>query len=121
MSQPKALIIEDDPDLLRLYAKTLRNRGYEVREAPNLDIANAEIQTRWFHVVICDMLVGNEFAIDMLKERFEMLRQSGTRVAVVTSAEQFRTACDQLGVDIFVTKPISIHTLTSIVAQLTHP
>src|SRR5687768_12798551 len=119
MSHRSVLIMEDDLHLLRLFSKTLSKADYTVYDASTVNLARQFLKAMPFSVMICDMRMGSESGIDLLKEMMPQLMQHNTRIIVVSAEEQYRTACEDLGVEFFLSKPISPAMLVALVRRLT--
>lgn len=112
------LIMEDHPDLLRLYTKSLRSVGYHVAQAATLAEARALLNQRRFDLFVCDMQMGTESGLDLLGDYRDAFRQQATQVLVVSAQDEYRAACVELGFDVFLAKPISLKTLTQMAEKI---
>ena len=56
-AKPKVLVVEDDPEVRRLYAIGLNQRGFEVKLAANGAEAVERIHSEQPHVVLLDWLM----------------------------------------------------------------
>jgi DNA-binding NtrC family response regulator len=114
---PKVLIVEDNRDLLLLYAKSLAPLNYEVDPVMTLANARELIYHRRYDVIICDMRLGGEHGTDLLRE-LATPTFSETEVIIVSGEDHYRGACEQLGFDLFLSKPVSILQLRTLVERL---
>jgi len=117
MYTPKILVVEDNSNLLLLYTKSLTTREYEVDPAMTLANARELLLRRRYDVIICDMHLGEEHGTDLLRD----LRDSqhiGTEVIIISGEDHYRGLCEQLGFDLFLSKPVSIRELRTLVERL---
>jgi DNA-binding NtrC family response regulator len=115
---PSVLVVEDDDNLRRLYVKALAHAGYLVSEAATLGKARKILATERFDVFLCDMHLGEERSINLLREYRSVLESYGTQVIMVTGQGQYQSVADDLEIEFFLQKPVSIHALTALVSRL---
>jgi DNA-binding NtrC family response regulator len=119
MSDSQSIIVlEDDPDAIRLYEKALGNSGYAVCPVSSIAEADALLADRIFDLCICDMRLGGEHGSDFLTERFDDLHAQGTKVIVVSGNPEYRPFCEELGVEFYLEKPVSLSHLVILVSRL---
>lgn len=119
MPVPSILVIEDDPNAFRLYDRVLSSAEYHVVHAETLEAARALLDKNHFNLILCDMQLGSERAIELLTEVAGTLQASGTSIVAVSGQEQYRRMCQELGVDFFLSKPVSINALVGLVDRIT--
>src|SRR5690606_820481 len=119
MATIKVLVIEDDPASLELYSRVLHRAEYEVAQASTLAEAKKLLSEQHFNLILCDMEVGNERSLNMLAEINEALKAQGTGVIAISAQEQYRRAVDEIGVEFFISKPISVRTLVNLIDRVT--
>ncbi len=112
------LIVDDDPDLVRLFQRTFLKRGYDVTATMNANDARHILSEHEFSVIICDMQIGRIRGIDLLREYHDHLAAVGTSVVIVSGHEQFRGVADEIGVEFYISKPVSPHELGDIIDRL---
>lgn len=118
MNNPNVLVVEDDVNSLRLYKKIFLKRGYTVHAVTNIVDARRLLSEHTFSVIICDMQIGEARGVDFIRDEHDHLATVGTQVIVVSGHEHFRSVCEELGVEFYISKPISTHELGSIVDRL---
>ncbi|HXK36563.1 MAG TPA: response regulator, partial [Candidatus Paceibacterota bacterium] len=69
MGQGSILIIDDDPDITEAMAVILRNRGYEVRSAPDSDEGMKRLKEAMPDLIILDVMMRTS------QEGFELSRE----------------------------------------------
>jgi len=116
--QKHILVMEDNEVLRQLYTRALRTTGQAVFQAASIPEARRLLDEHSFDIFLCDMEVGGERGIDLLQEQHDNLHYSGTRVIVATAEDRYRQRCHELGVDLFLEKPIEITPLVTLVSRL---
>lgn len=89
--KPLALVVDDDSDFADSVADILRERGFRVSVANTLDTAERRVQTRFWDVVLLDVMIGQTESSVV----FESLRQADpdARVVVITGAADEHATC----------------------------
>lgn len=64
------------------------------------------------------MEMGGEYGIDLLQEQRGTFQYYGTHVVVATAEDRYRSKCEELGVDLFLEKPIEVTPLVTLVGRL---
>ena len=65
---PKILVVDDEPNMLRLFNKVLTKEGYRVRTANSGEEAVRLLNEEVFNLVISDLVMPNLGGMDLLKE-----------------------------------------------------
>lgn len=115
MSQYKALIVDDEPDIRELLELTLSRMDIETFTAANLDSAHVSLEQEKFDLCITDMNLPDGNGIDLVKHiqaNFPSLP-----VAVLTAYGSMETAITSLkaGAFDFVSKPVDLQRLRDLV------
>lgn len=99
------LVVDDEPQVLRVVADYLEREGYRVRTAADGDAALAELADRRPDLVVLDLMLPNTDGWTILKR----LRDAGDDVPVIVlsarGAEAERVAGLELGADDYLPKP----------------
>jgi DNA-binding response OmpR family regulator len=118
MSNPVALVIEDDRDLATLFAIALRMAGVETETVHAGDTALARLAVLVPDLVVLDLHIPRTAGIDVLRQIRADARLSGTRVVVVTgdllAAKDIQNQADQVLI-----KPFSFDDLQDLATGLT--
>jgi DNA-binding response OmpR family regulator len=118
MSNPVALVIEDDRDLATLFAIALRMAGVETEIVHAGDTALARLAVLVPDLVVLDLHIPRTAGIDVLRQIRADARLSGTRVVVVTgdplAARDIQNQADQVLI-----KPFSFDDLQDLATGLT--
>jgi len=118
-SAGRVLILEDDASLRRLYEKVLSRSGYEVKMAATIAEARGLLSHNHFDVFLCDVHLGNERGTSLLEEQSAALNEQGTQVVMVSAEARYRALCEELGVDFYLEKPVSLAALVTLLDRLT--
>lgn len=115
----RILVLEDDPYLRRLIIKVAGTGILEAFEAATLAEARTHLDSGRFDVMIVDVQVPDGFGTDLIKEYREVLSQNGTAVILLTGEARFRYLEEELGIDMFLEKPVSIQDLVTLIQRWT--
>jgi DNA-binding response OmpR family regulator len=107
----RVLIVEDDPRLAELLARSLREHAYAVDVAPDGEAAVYEAAINPYDAVILDVMLPGMSGFDVCRE----LRARGSRVPVLMltarDAVRDRVAGLDTGADDYLTKPFELEEL----------
>ena len=112
------IVLEDDLDAIRLYEKALGNSGYDIFSASSIADAGQLLSERVFELCICDMRLGGEHGTDFLVQHIDKLRSHGTKTIVISGNPEYRPFCEELGVEFYLEKPVSLAQLVILVNRL---
>jgi len=117
LSRPRVLVVDDDPTLLRAYARLLTAEGYDVETQPDGDAAAAAVKARSFDVVLSDIDMPRLGGLGLL----ERVRQHDFDVPVIliTGSPSMETAIAAIeyGALRYLTKPVDMHRLRDVTAD----
>ena len=104
--KPRVLAVDDEPELLDIYGSVLREAGYAVELAPNLQTARDLLAQNGFDLVISDISLPDGTGIDVL--RMVRDRSLDLPVVLVTGAPALDTAIRaiELGAMRYFVKPL---------------
>jgi len=114
----RILIMEDDRGLRRSYAKALRKTRYQVDEAATILAARSLLEAKEYAIFVCDIHMGRDRGTDLLVEFQEKFYRNGTQVVMCSEYGHYRYMSEEMGVDFFLEKPISLGTLLTLVNRL---
>jgi two-component system KDP operon response regulator KdpE len=100
------LVVDDDPQVLKLVRMNLAARGYRVREAANGHEALSILRHETFDLVILDLVMPGTGGIDVC---MQIREQSDVPIIVLSAHDQEELKVEALdaGADDYVTKPFS--------------
>lgn len=103
-SQPRILIVEDDPDVQLLMHALLKERGYHVTAVESGGAMSAVMKLDHFDLVLLDLGLPDEDGLVLARR---IRSNSDTPFVVITARQQRedRITALELGADDYVTKP----------------
>lgn len=115
MSDPVALIIDDEQDLLSLLSITLRRMGVESLKAGNVAEAKSQLDRKSFDLCLTDLRLPDGSGMEIVK--YIQDNYSDTPVAVITAFGDPKTAVEalKLGAFDYIAKPIEVEQLQAII------
>ena len=118
-SPRRILVMDDDANLRYIYRQALHQAGYEVHLAATIQEARSLLEAIEFDVFLGDThLEGRHRGADLLREQIDTLIQKGTRILMLSSHTHYRSICEEMGVNMFVEKPVGINRLVTLVDRL---
>jgi two-component system KDP operon response regulator KdpE len=106
----KILIVDDEPQIIRVLRTSLASRGYDVRSAPD-GASGMELYRLWSpDLVITDLSMPGVSGVELCRE---IRRLAATPILVLSVRDQDRSKVEALdaGADDYVTKPFSMEEL----------
>jgi len=115
MSISRALVIDDEPDILELVSLTLARMNIEVTTASSVADARRKLNSNDFDLCFTDMQLGDGSGLDLV--RHVQKQCPGTPIAVITAYGSMETAITALkeGAFDFVAKPVDLQRLRELV------
>lgn len=110
MSKPIIMVVDDEPQILRVMRASLPARGYEVMTAPGGEEALDEIHKQMPDLIILDLVMANMSGLEVCRRVREF---SAVPIIVLSAkeAESDKVAALDLGADDYVTKPFGLDEL----------
>lgn len=124
--QLRILLVDDEPEILELFAALLRRRGWEVVCAGSAMEGLGALEHDQFNLILMDIQMPEVSGLDatrVIRRREQKGETSYTPVVAVTawSQPEFRQACRNAGMDDFLAKPVSMANLWSAVERNAKP
>ena len=115
MSQPLALVIDDEPDICELLTLTLGRMNIETESAPNVERAKAKLGKTRFDLCLTDMRLPDGDGLEIVE--WMQTNAPDVPVAVITAHGNVETAVQalKLGAFDFISKPLDLNNLRNIV------
>ena len=115
MSEPLALIIDDEPDICELLSLTLGRMKIRTETAGDVASAKALLQSHDFNLCLTDMRLPDGDGLDLVE--WMQSNASNVPVAVITAHGNVETAVQalKLGAFDFLSKPLDLQHLRNIV------
>jgi two-component system response regulator PilR (NtrC family) len=116
MSQPRALVVDDEPDIRELIEITLERMGVATTAVANLGDAYTAAKTSPFNLCLTDMRLPDGNGIDFIRHMHQ--HHPGIPVAMITAHGNMRSAIEALkaGAFDFVSKPVDLQVLRNLVS-----
>ena len=119
-TNPRLLVVDDEPDLRTLYELTLLREGYEVESAGSVEEGWALLQERGpggYQLLITDMRLPDGTGLDLLRRIDEAGR--GEKAVVITAYGSPENAVEALkaGAYDYLTKPVDLRQFRAVVAS----
>ncbi len=117
MSDRRALIVDDEPDIRELLGITLGRMGVQASPAANIAEALALLRQENFDLCLTDMRLPDGNGLDLVADIAR--RHPGMPVAVITAHGNMESAIIALksGAFDFVTKPVDLKDLRNLITQ----
>jgi len=114
---PHALAVDDDPNFLSALAELIEGQGFTTNTACNLRDARAQVSHKAPDVALIDLYLPDGSGIDLLKD---LDPNSSTEVVLMTGHADVESAVQalRLGASDYLTKPLDIGRLKSILANV---
>jgi two-component system response regulator PilR (NtrC family) len=115
MNRPRALVIDDEPDIRELLALTLGRMRLDTETAADVAGAKALLEAQRFDICLTDMRLPDGDGLELVE--WIQTRAPGVPVAVITAHGNIETAVQalKLGAFDFISKPLDINYLRNIV------
>jgi two-component system, NtrC family, response regulator PilR len=115
MSKPRALVIDDEPDICELLSLTLGRMGIDTDVAGDVKGAKNRLAARRYDLCLTDMRLPDGDGLELVA--WMQSNAPGVPVAVITAHGNIETAVQalKLGAFDFVSKPLDLQNLRNIV------
>ncbi len=107
------LVVEDDEDLLFLYATMFMRQGHTTLKAMTVHKALQFLQAEPVDLVVLDMNMPDAPGIRVVEWMRQDEHLTRVPIVVISANDQWRKLCDDLGVQHFLTKPVSMQQILS--------
>ena len=117
MTQPLALVVDDEPDICELLEITLLRMGIDAQSVYDLDSARQALQAGQFDLCLTDMRLPDGNGIDLVRHISEHYPE--LPVAMITAHGNMESAIEALkaGAFDFVSKPVDLEILRNLVTK----
>ncbi len=112
------LVVEDDEDLLFLYATMFARQGHITLKAMTVAEAVQFLDSAPVDLVVLDMNMPDAPGIRVVEWMHHDERYTQTPIVVISANDQWRKLCTDLGVEHFLTKPISMQQILSLLDDI---
>jgi len=116
VTAPRLLVVDDEPDLRRLYELTLRRAGYQVESAENLARARDRLTAAHYDGVITDMRLPDGLGTELVREVTRDHPHSRTLVITAYGSTDNAVEALKAGAFDYLTKPVDLSRFRDAVA-----
>ncbi len=115
MTKPRALVIDDEPDICELLSLTLGRMGIDTDAAGDVKGAKSRLAAKRYDLCLTDMRLPDGDGLELVE--WMQSNAAGVPVAVITAHGNIETAVQalKLGAFDFVSKPLDLQNLRNIV------
>jgi len=115
MNRPRALVVDDEPDIRELIEITLERMEIATTSVANLADAYSAAKATPFHLCLTDMRLPDGNGIDLIRHMHQ--NHPGVPVAMITAHGNMSSAIEALkaGAFDFVSKPVDLQVLRNLV------
>ncbi len=116
MTKPRALVVDDEPDIRELLGITLERMNLDVTTADSIGAATRELRGGGFDLCLTDMRLPDGDGLDLVE--WIQTHKPQTPVAVITAHGNVETAVRalKLGAFDFISKPLDVSALRKLIA-----
>jgi DNA-binding response OmpR family regulator len=111
----RILIVEDDVSLRQLFSNVLSHQGFDVVQAATCNETRVYMEAHDFDILICDVELEDCNALPIIEDCV----RGNFPVVVISANESYSAPCRDIGVNAFVTKPITVNDFISLIHQNT--
>ncbi|MCS6870969.1 MAG: response regulator [Anaerolineae bacterium] len=116
---PTALVLEDDRDLRQMFSEALQASGFDVVSAGTVPEAIALLADYSPQIAFVDMnLPDQQSGMDLVRYIRSQAHLVATKVVVVTANRQMQDIAEQMDIDLFLLKPVSIAEMLRLAQRL---
>ena len=112
------LVVEDDEDLLFLYATMFARQGHTTFKAMTVAEAVQFLDSAPVDLVVLDMNMPDAPGIRVVEWMRQHPSYADVPVVVISANDQWRKLCVELGVEHFLTKPVSMQHILALLDDL---
>lgn len=115
MKKPRALVVDDEPDIRELLSITLERMNLEVTAADSIAAATRELRANSFDLCLTDMRLPDGDGLGLVE--WLQIHKPQTPVAVITAHGNVETAVRalKLGAFDFISKPLDVAALRKLI------
>ena len=107
-SSRKIVIIEDDPDVLRIYTEVLTEKGYEIASISNSSGALSLLKQHLPHLILLDIMIpGSVNGIELLGQIKKDPNLKKIPIIVLTNLDTEEKIARELGANEYLVKPMT--------------
>ncbi len=112
------LVVEDDEDLLFLYATMFARQGYTSYKATTVAEAVQFLDSAPVDLVVLDMNMPDAPGIRVVEYMRQNEHLAHIPIVVISANDQWRKLCEEMGVEHFLTKPVSMQQILALLETI---
>jgi two-component system response regulator PilR (NtrC family) len=116
MTSARALVVDDEEDILELLRITLARMGIDCRAVPDLAAARRMLATETFDLCLTDMRLPDGDGIDLVRQIASQFPQLPVAMITAHGSMDSAVAAMKAGAFDFVSKPVDLQVLRRLVA-----
>ncbi len=116
LTEPRVLVLDDEPDLRTLYELTLLREGYRVETAETVAQALQILQSQSFSVVLTDMRLPDGLGTEVLAYLKSQARTERSIVITAYGSAENAVSSLKAGAFDYLTKPVDLRQFRTVVA-----
>lgn len=113
-----ALVLEDDKDIRVLFTEALEGSGFKVIAASTVAEAIALLADHSPTIAFVDLNLPEQLGTELVRYIRSQARFEAMKVVVVTANRQMQDSVEQMGIDLFLLKPVSIAEMLTLAQRL---
>ena len=123
MQLAKILVVEDDPDIMRILVQALTNGGYQVVQAYGSEDALRKVDAQRFDLVLTDLAMPKMSGVELIYEMKADPERKRIPVVAVTAHvwDAIAQSALRVGVDGIISKPFNTKQLLQEVHKYLQP
>ncbi len=110
----RILVVEDDEDLLFLYATMFARQGHTTFKAMTVAEAMQFLDSAPVDMVVLDMNMPDAPGIRVVERMRQDERLAPVPIVVISANDHWKKLCNELGVEQFLTKPVSMQQILAL-------
>ncbi len=116
----RILLVEDEPNIMRLTSVMLEKEGYQIIQAPNGKIGIEKAKAETPDIVITDLIMPEKNGFDVCRGVRANAATKNTPILILTAmGDEFnKSAGFEAGADDYLTKPFNINELKARIRSL---
>ena len=121
MSHPQILIVDDEPELLRLFESLIRRLDGHPLLAPGGEAALKILARETPDLMVLDLAMPNVSGVEVLRQVRQIPRLAHMKVVVLTARSSMVPEAEQLGIDLWVAKPVQLRDFMDVIVEMLAP
>lgn len=118
-SSPTILVLDSNPNLRYLYVQALERAGYKIFSASSVEEARCHLENQVIDLFLSDTHINRlDHGVGLMYEQIDKVAEKKIKTIMMSSHVQYERVCTEMGVDIFLEKPVALDRLVTLVDRL---